>query len=206
MGERRSAKCHWISVENRVKCDLLYRRPKNRLNAVYDPRLMQTTLFILAWAVAAVAVVAIGFRASRGDGADGGPRALGKVPFALRAAIGLVALAAIVGMPILLTASASDRVPGGAGTYTVDSNAELREGRQIFRETCASCHTLSAAGARGSYGPNLDALGLSGEKSVARIEAALKKGGATGMQMPKNLIEGEDAKLVSEYIAAVAAK
>ncbi len=167
---------------------------------------MQTTLFILAWAVAAVAVVAFGIRASRGEDRNGEPTVLGKVPLIARLGIALVALGAIVGLPALLTASAGDRVPSGAGTYTVDSSEQLREGRQIFRETCASCHTLTAAGARGSYGPNLDAMGLDADGSDKRIEKAIKDGGASGMQMPKDLLEGEDAKLVAEYIAAVAGK
>ncbi|MBI4898426.1 MAG: cytochrome c [Actinobacteria bacterium] len=167
---------------------------------------MQTTLFILAWAIAAAIVVAFGFRASRGEGKDGVPTALGRVPLIARFGIALVALAAIVGLPALLTASASDRVPSAAGTYTIDASDNLQEGRQIFRETCASCHTLTAASARGSYGPSLDALGLDADGSDKRVEKAIKNGGASGMQMPKDLLEGEDAKLVAEYVAAVAGK
>lgn len=165
---------------------------------------METTLFVLAWVIAACAVVAIGFYTTRTPAEAARP--LGRVPGGVRALLGLAVIGIAVGMPVWVAASASDRVPSGAGTYTLDSSEQLREGRQIFRETCAACHTLSAAGARGAYGPNLDTAGLGAEGSAQRVEAAIKNGGASGLQMPKGLLEGEDAKLVSEYVAAVAGK
>lgn len=165
---------------------------------------MQTTLFILAWVIAFFGVVAVAFYSTRSKAEKKG--ALGSMPGGVRVLVGLTAALALVMIPVLVTASASDRVPSGAGTYTLDSTETEREGREIFRQTCASCHTLSAANARGVYGPNLDTMGLDAEGSSARIEAAIKNGGASGTQMPKALLEGEDAKLVSEYVAAVAGK
>jgi Cytochrome C oxidase, cbb3-type, subunit III len=167
---------------------------------------MQTLLFILAWVAVAVLVVAAGFYATRDRERVDIAKPLGRVPAGVRMLVGLLVLAAVVGMPIFVTASASDRVPSGAGTYTINSSANLRAGRLIFRQTCASCHTLSAANARGVYGFNLDTVGLNVPGSESRIEAAVKNGGATGLQMPKNLLEGNDAKLVAQYVAAVAGK
>ncbi|MBI5310439.1 MAG: cytochrome c [Actinobacteria bacterium] len=170
---------------------------------------MQTTLFILAWAVAFFGVLAFAFYGTRGNAEPAGgkaAKALGSVPGGVRVLIGLTAALALVLIPVLVTASASDRVPSGAGTYTLDSSESKREGREIFRQTCASCHTLSAANARGVYGPNLDTMGLNADGSAQRIEAAIENGGVSGKQMPKLLLEGEDAKLVSEYVAAVAGK
>jgi mono/diheme cytochrome c family protein len=179
---------------------------KNRRTGVYDPRLMQTLLFILAWIAVAVAVAAGAFYATRNRERGAAAKPLGSVPSGVRMLLGAVVLAAVVGMPIVVLTSAGDRVPGGAGTYTLDSSKSLRDGRMIFRQTCSSCHTLSAAGARGVYGFNLDTVGLNVEGSASRVEAAIKNGGATGLQMPKNLLEGKDAKLVSAYVAAVAGK
>lgn len=165
---------------------------------------MQTMLFILAWALAFFGVLAFAFYSTRGKAQKQG--ALGSMPAGVRVLVGATAVLALVMIPVLVTATASDRVPSGAGTYTLDSTENEREGREIFRQTCAACHTLSAANARGVYGPNLDTLGLDAEGSSARIEAAIENGGAAGTQMPKVLLEGEDAKLVSDYVAAVAGK
>lgn len=167
---------------------------------------MQTLLFILAWIIAAAAVVLFAFSATRAAGDGEKFKPLGRVPTPVRLLIALVALAAVVGMPVAVTAATGDRVPGNAGAFTEDSSRQLREGREIFSGTCASCHALSAAGARGVYGPNLDSIGLGGKGGSTRVIAAIANGGAAGMQMPKALLEGEDAKLVADYIAAVAAK
>ena len=46
------------------------------------------------------------------------------------------------------------------------------DGAQVFKANCATCHTLSAAGASGQVGPNLDDSTL----SAAQIEAVVKAG------------------------------
>ena len=70
--------------------------------------------------------------------------------------------------------------------------------------------TPSAANARGVYGPNLDdrfgTPGADQNTNAAQIETAIKTGGATGKQMPKALLDGPDAKLVAQYVAAVAGR
>lgn len=166
---------------------------------------MFATIFILAWAVVFFGVLAYAFQSSRTEGEKpAGP--LGSLPAGVKALVGLAAVLAVIAIPAIVVASANDRVPSGAGTYTVDSSEHLREGRLLFRETCASCHTLSAANARGVYGPNLDNMGLDAKGSEDRVAAAIKNGGASSTLMPKGLLEGENAELVSEYVAAVAGK
>ena len=66
--------------------------------------------------------------------------------------------------------------------------------KQVFASTCGGCHTLSAAGTSGSIGPNLDEL----KPDAARVEAAIKTGPSS---MPENLLAGEDAKSVAQYVA-----
>lgn len=165
---------------------------------------MKVLLFTFGWVVFACAVVAVAFYQTRrapDRRAIVAPLSLGS-----KLLVGLLALAALVGAPVLVASATSDRVPSGAGTYSLDSSAKQREGRTIFRETCASCHTLSAAGARGVYGPNLDTIGISPEGGAERVAKAIEKGGASGMQMPAELLTGENAELVSEYVADVAGK
>jgi mono/diheme cytochrome c family protein len=56
---------------------------------------------------------------------------------------GIVAVAAVV-------------VAAGCGTGGRVSGGDPGHGKQVFSQTCASCHTLQAAGASGTIGPNLD--------------------------------------------------
>jgi mono/diheme cytochrome c family protein len=70
-------------------------------------------------------------------------------------------------------------------------------GRETFVSTCGGCHTLSDAGTNGRVGPNLDDLSPAEEDVLGAI--------ASGPgQMPANLLEGEEAQLVAEYVATSA--
>jgi len=75
-------------------------------------------------------------------------------------------------------------------------------GAELFASTCGSCHALKSAGTTGSVGPDLDKLRPDG----ARVLNAIEQGGAGSGTMPPGLLQGEDAKLVSDYVARVAGK
>jgi mono/diheme cytochrome c family protein len=81
------------------------------------------------------------------------------------------------------------------------ASSELEEGKELFRQTCTSCHTLAAANARGVTGPDLDAIG---EMTEERVLQAIKLGGTGQKRMPSGLLEGEDAEAVAKYVTAVA--
>jgi cytochrome c551 len=80
-------------------------------------------------------------------------------------------------------------------------------GAQLFNEYCAGCHTLSAAGAQGSAtnvgsreikdGPNFDDR----KESVEDVLYAIENGGFSSSPMPQNLVTGEDARKVAEFVA-----
>lgn len=169
---------------------------------------MNALLFILAWIVIALVVLIVPFYLTRDK--DAKPSFKGNMPGGARIFVALTAALLLVGVPALVLDRTSDRIPSAAGTFTLASTEDERDGRVIFRETCSSCHTLEAANARGVYGPNLDEqLGAPGGDPAAtasRVESAIKTGGVTGKQMPAGLLESDDAKLVSQYIAAVAGK
>ena len=57
------------------------------------------------------------------------------------------------------------------------STANPKAGKATFASTCAGCHTLKAAGAKGTAGPNLDKTRL----SQATVVKAITNGGATVM-------------------------
>jgi mono/diheme cytochrome c family protein len=105
-------------------------------------------------------------------------------------------------------------IPVLAGVYNADSQAEAaiggvklnsaqEHGREVFKERCATCHTLEDAGAVGMVGPDLDTL----RPPSALILDAIANGRARGMgQMPEQLVTGPDARDVANYIATVAGR
>lgn len=168
---------------------------------------MNALLFILIWVALAALVFFGAFHVTRDKEAK--PEYKGSLGGG-KIAVVLGALLLVVAIPAVVLTQSNDRLPSGAGTFTLKSSTSERDGRVIFRETCASCHTLSAANARGVYGPNLDdrfgTPGADPNANAAQIEVAIKTGGVTGKQMPKALLDGPDAKLVAQYVAAVAGR
>ncbi|MGH2958795.1 MAG: c-type cytochrome, partial [Solirubrobacterales bacterium] len=157
---------------------------------------------------AALVVISVAMYTTRDK--DAKPTYKGSLDGGAKIVIALAALFLVVGLPAFVLSETSNRVPSGAGTYTLNASKVEQDGSSIFRSTCASCHSLSAANARGVYGPDLDVVlgtpGADPKATAARVESAIKTGGATGKQMPAGLLSGEDSKLVSQYVAAVAGK
>jgi mono/diheme cytochrome c family protein len=67
----------------------------------------------------------------------------------VRAVVPRPVSAGIAALAIVLVAAA-------CGTGGRESGGDVTHGKQVFSQTCASCHTLAAAGASGTIGPNLD--------------------------------------------------
>jgi uncharacterized protein len=86
---------------------------------------------------------------------------------------------------------------GCGGSNNTPSAGQQDHGKQLFVENCAGCHMLSAAGARGTKGPNLD------YRKVSRDDAlfAIRNGGFGGNRMPANIVTGPDAEAVAEFVA-----
>ena len=79
-----------------------------------------------------------------------------------------------------------------------------RAGAQLFSDRCAGCHTLTPAGAQGSQnrtlreqGPNLDQRVITYEDALF----AIRNGGFSGAIMPQNIVVGEQAEQVAEFVA-----
>jgi cbb3-type cytochrome c oxidase subunit III len=98
----------------------------------------------------------------------------------------------------------------GCGTGGIAKSADQDRGEQLFKAKCAGCHTLAAAGSRGTIGPNLDDSFASSRRQgfkqvtieqVVRDQIELASG-----QMPPNLVRGSDADAVAAYVAGVAGK
>lgn len=162
---------------------------------------MSALFFILIWVVAAALIFGAAFYKTRTKEAPG---FRGNLSDGVRGLVGLAALFLVLGVPAIVLSQTGDRMPSAAGTYTLNASTSEKDGRMIFRQTCSSCHTLSAANARGVYGPNLDER-LGGKtadpkSTEARVSTAITTGPGV---MPNGLVDGADKELVSKYIAAV---
>jgi mono/diheme cytochrome c family protein len=153
------------------------------------------------WVVLGAAVMLIAFR-----GGPAGVRATlhteGRVGRRVRVAVVGAVFFAGLAVPLVVSVSngAHKARTGPSGlTLTAGETA----GRTLFATRCATCHTLSAARAVGRVGPNLDIL----RPPAALVLDAITNGRARGMgQMPALLFQGDDAKNVADFVAAVAGR
>ena len=107
--------------------------------------------------------------------------------------------AAAVGFAVLLSACGSQGV-----SVDAESNATAGEGAQLFATHCAGCHTISAAGTQGSGNRALRTQGPNFDQRVESYDEALfaiRNGGFSGAIMPQNILVGDDATKVAEFLA-----
>jgi mono/diheme cytochrome c family protein len=90
-----------------------------------------------------------------------------------------------------------------------ESDRTAREGAELFYERCSGCHSFDVANAYGSKppgslqggertnGPNFNS------RKVSRDDAlfAIRNGGFSGAIMPANIVVGEDAERVADFLA-----
>ena len=127
---------------------------------------------------------------------------LGRLPRMTRLAAVLVALA----LPLLAVAcggkdktTAPQSVVGSVPAETTGSGGgtgDAAAGEAVFKDNCATCHTLSAAGASGAVGPNLDDL----KPDAQRVQTQVENGGSAMPAFKGQLTEQQIAD-VSAYVA-----
>ena len=81
------------------------------------------------------------------------------------------------------------------------------EGAEIFQQRCSGCHSLEAAGTQGSAtnpndreyvdGPNFDQR----REDVDQVLYAIQNGGFSSGPMPQDIVVGEDAEKVADFVA-----
>jgi mono/diheme cytochrome c family protein len=159
---------------------------------------MAAALVLLFFLILGLGVVGVAMRGGPRGVRDtlevGRKRPLHAVEFAVAGAIALFGLA--VPAVVLLSDQASAG-PGGSKLSAVQ-----KEGRVLFAEKCATCHTLNDAGAVGKVGPNLDDL----QPPAALTLDAIEKGRAGRGQMPAQLVEKDEAKKIAAYLVDVAGR
>ena len=108
-----------------------------------------------------------------------------------------------IAIPAAVIAARGQSVGGTGSLRSEEVSGTLKDGKQLFIQTCKSCHTLAAVDAHGVTGPNLDELGGVDKQRVLR---AIKVGGTGDGRMPPELLTGADADAVATYVAAVAGR
>jgi mono/diheme cytochrome c family protein len=92
---------------------------------------------------------------------------------------------------------------GTEGIQVADDDPNY-DGAVLFSERCGGCHSLTAAGTQGSanrvlrnQGPNLNER----IESAEDVLYAIRNGGFSGAIMPQNILVGEEAQAVADFVA-----
>jgi mono/diheme cytochrome c family protein len=158
---------------------------------------MTTLIFVLVWVVLGLGLLLIAF--------SGGPsgalqQVMSQSRGARKAAIVLfsllaLALGVLIPAAVIAAVSNQDDIPEANVTGLTESE---KNGRELFGRRCANCHTLKAANAIASVGPNLDQL----RPNKALVLSAIETGRAQGNgQMAAGLYTGQDAEDVANFVA-----
>jgi mono/diheme cytochrome c family protein len=86
------------------------------------------------------------------------------------------------------------------------------EGAKIFQQSCSGCHTIEAAGTQGSTtnandreyvdGPNFNAR----KEEKRQVLYAIRNGGFSSGPMPQDIVVGEQAEKVADFVAEYSGK
>jgi mono/diheme cytochrome c family protein len=111
----------------------------------------------------------------------------------------------LLALPVIVAALALGAC--GSERIQLSENDPNYEGARLFDENCAGCHTLDVAGAHGSAtdvgsrevrdGPNFNER----KETVEDVLYAIRNGGFSSQPMPQNIVTGEDAQKVAEFVA-----
>jgi cbb3-type cytochrome c oxidase subunit III len=92
-------------------------------------------------------------------------------------------------------------VAGVNGPEPKSTATKSTNGKTIFTTTCGSCHTLKAAGTKGTIGPNLDQL----KPAFAIAKAQVEHGGGV-MPAFKGKLTDQQITAVAKFVSSSAGK
>jgi mono/diheme cytochrome c family protein len=108
--------------------------------------------------------------------------------------------------PLALTAAVAALFLAACGSEGIQVSSDEPDyvGAQLFSQRCSGCHTLKAAGAQGSanrefrnQGPNLDQR----VETPEDVLFAIRNGGFSGAIMPQNIVVGDDAQVLADFVS-----
>jgi mono/diheme cytochrome c family protein len=109
---------------------------------------------------------------------------------------------------LLAAALIGGALVSGCQTEDIDVESSSERGAQLFAERCSGCHTLGVASSQGSKpegqvsggertnGPNFDTRKVRAED----VLFAIRNGGFSGAVMPANIVVGDDAEAVADFL------
>jgi mono/diheme cytochrome c family protein len=112
----------------------------------------------------------------------------------------LATIASLVAASVVLGAC-------GSQGNQVARTSPYHRGSVLFRDHCSGCHTLSVVGAQGSATSIKDRVKTSGpnfnirKENVEQVLYAIRNGGFSGAIMPENIVLGDDAQALAEFLA-----
>jgi mono/diheme cytochrome c family protein len=124
-----------------------------------------------------------------------------------RAARALLAITSSFAVAAVTTACGTEKIK------VSQSAGDVYRGAVLFNQRCSGCHTLAYAATHGSAanvrtaefnnGPNFD---VRCERPVTRVMYAIENGGFSGAIMPQNIVVGQNAIDVAEFVAKYAGR
>jgi mono/diheme cytochrome c family protein len=104
----------------------------------------------------------------------------------------------------------------GCGSQQIDldegESQNIANGAELFSENCSGCHSLDAVGAEGSSVDAFDKETTDGPNFNDRREDrdgvlyAIRNGGFSGAIMPENILTGQDAEDVADFLSKYAGR
>ena len=175
--------------------------------------MLGTWLFVAFWVLLGLGVFFIAVR-----GGPGGARATlqSQSYGARRAAVPIFAIIYIgfgIALPLVFLIGNKDNANGQVGGNRL--TPAMKQGRLIFGQRCAVCHTLAAANAIGKVGPNLDVVKPSESLVLHTIQNGCVQDPPPGNTsqsclglgtMPANIVQGQQAQDVAKFVAQVAGR
>ena len=161
---------------------------------------MELLAFLIPFVLLGAVVVFIAFSGGPGKAREA-YLTRGSTAFKLFVPVAFVVLGVVI--PGLVLANRGEAEGGKGALRSEHLTTSESNGKTLFRQRCASCHTLGAVNARGVTGPNLDRIG---ELNKARVLTAIRVGGTGQDRMPPQLLTGPDADDVASYLSKVAGR
>ena len=113
----------------------------------------------------------------------------------------------LIAATTLLAAAGGISACGSQG-ISVSKSSPYYRGAVLFRDHCSGCHTLSTVGAEGSATSIKDRVRTNGpnfnfrKENAEQVLYAIRNGGFSGAVMPENLVVGDDAQDIANFLAA----
>ena len=107
-------------------------------------------------------------------------------------------------LALILAPAALALAACGTEGVSVPEDDPTHQGAVLFAERCSGCHTIEAAGTQGSQNRNLRNQGPDFDQRDVSYEDALfaiRNGGFSGAIMPQNIVVGDDAEAVAQFLA-----